>query len=99
VAGQLQGFCVKGLRVEHHVVVAARIHTGEIKSAGAIIGYSASQTRHWWDRAKEYVLVPLGLPEHDDALAGLWIMLHATCCTAPVFLLLKNDVRFASESG
>ena len=99
VAGELQRFCIKGLRDEHHLVIAARIHAGDIKTAGSIIGYSDSQTRYRWDQAKEYMLVPLGLPEHDDALAGLWIVLHATCCTAPVFLLLKNDSRFASGAA
>ena len=43
--------------------------------------------------------MPLGLPRHDDVLAGLWIALHARCCTAPSFSLLRNDSRFAGEIG
>jgi len=62
VAGELQRFCVKGLRPEHHLVIAARIHTGTTKGAAALSSYSESQTKRRWDEVKDFVLVPLGLP-------------------------------------
>jgi hypothetical protein len=98
VAGELQRFCVKGLHAEHHLVIAARVHTGTTKGAAALSSYSESQTKRRWDEVKDFVLVPLGLPRHDDVLAGLWVVLHSTCCTAPSFSLLRNDSRFAGES-
>jgi len=39
------------------------------------------------------------LPQHDDALAGLWVALHAGCCTARVLALLKTDSRFMRGSA
>ena len=99
IAGRLQAFCVRGLRPEHHLVIAARLHAGSVKGAAALVCYSESQTRRRWDEVKDFVLVPLGLPRHDDALAGFWVALHAGCCTSPSLLLLKTDSRFASATS
>jgi hypothetical protein len=97
VLGVLAAQCVLGLRPEHQLVIAARIHGGR-HGAAALIGYSDSQVRRRWDQVKELVLVPLGLPEHDDVLAGIWVVLHSDCCTAEAVSLLRNDSRFASET-
>jgi hypothetical protein len=96
VTGEIQRFCVKGLRPEHHLVIAARLHAGTTRRAAALLHYSESQTKRRWDEVKDFVLVPLGLARHDDVLAGLWIALHAGCCTAPAISLLENDSRFTS---
>ena len=98
VAGGLQQFHVLGLREEHALVIAARIHAGKTRAVSGPIDYSEPQIRRRWDEVKDFILVPLGLDRHNDMLAGMWIVLHATCCTAPSFLLLKNDIRFSSGS-
>ncbi len=69
------------------------------RQRGRRVCYSESQTRRRWDEVKDFVLVPLGLPRHDDALAGFWVALHAGCCTSPSLLLLKTDSRFASATS
>jgi hypothetical protein len=93
IPGALGTFCVRGLRAEHQLVIAGRIHFGAGRTPDAI-GYSPSQVRARWDQVKGYVLVPLGLP-NDDALMGIWIACHAACFTAPAFSLLRSDGRFA----
>lgn len=97
VVGMLAGHCVKGLREEHQLVLAARTHAGrDLEAIGVLAGYSRAQVARRWDQAKEWVLAPLGLGVHDDLLTGILVMLHADCCTAPSILLLKNDSRFQS---
>lgn len=97
VVGMLAGHCVKGLGKEHYLVIAARTHVGrDMEAVGVLAGYSRAQVARRWDQVKEWVLAPLGLGQHDDLLAGIWVMLHADCCTAPSILLLKNDSRFKS---
>ena len=99
VAGQLHAFHVKGLRDEHHLAIAARIQFGKAEHAGLAIGYSRSQTQRRWGEVADFCLIPLGLPQHDEVLTALWILLHRSCCAAPSFLLLENDSRFATKSG
>lgn len=90
-------YCVRGLTPDYHLVIAARLSSRDLPQAGALIGYSGSQMRRRWDQVKEWVLVPIGYPPHDDALIGLWIALHREDCTALVFWLLENDSRFMSK--
>jgi hypothetical protein len=97
LAGLLTRAHVHGLEEEHARVIAARMAAGGIRSAGDLLGYSESQVRRRWDQIKEILLVPLGLPPHDDALAGLWVAWHRGCCTARVFELLRTDSRFTSR--
>jgi len=99
LAGVLARAHVRGLEEEHAVVIAARLSGGSSRDAGRAIGYSASQMRRRWDQVKEIILIPLALPQHDDALAGLWVALHSGCCTARVFALLKSDSRFMRGSS
>jgi len=98
-AGVLARAHVRGLEEEHDLVIAARLAAGSTPEAAALLGYSNSQMRRRWDQVKEIILVPLGLPQHDDALAGLWVALHEGCCTARVFALLKTDSRFMRGSS
>jgi hypothetical protein len=53
--------------------------------------------RRRWDEVMEIILVPPGLPRHDEASAAVWVVLHGSCCTARVFALLKSDARFTSR--
>ena len=84
------------LRPEHHLAIAYRMHHQDFKLASRIISYSESQTKRRWNEVQDFFLPFLGLPRHDDVLTGVWVVLHAACCTAPSFALLKNDSRFAS---
>lgn len=97
VADHLRTHCVKGLRAEHQDVIAARIHAGDCDRGSRLLSYSRSQTQRRWNEVKDFVLVPLGLTRHDDALAGLWLGFHSTCCVVLAFSLLETDSRFASE--
>lgn len=98
VVGLLAEHCVKGLSADQHAVIAARVHAGkDIRAVGDLLNYSRPHAARRWDEVKDVVLVPLGLHRHDDLLAGLWVMLHADCCTAPCMLMLKNDSRFQSR--
>jgi len=99
VSGILQEFHVLGLKEEHVLEIAARVHAGKTSAFSGLIDYSEPQIRKRWEEVKDFILVPLGLDRHNDMLTGMWIVLHATCCTAPSFLLLKNDIRFKSGSG
>lgn len=95
--GQLRSHCVKGLQDDHHLVIAARVSCGDCERASKLLSYSRSQTQRRWNEVKDFILVPLGLSRHDDALAGIWLVLHSSCCASPSFWLLENDGRFASE--
>ena len=92
----LEGHCVRGFTADHYKVVAARLISGNLGEAAAILGYSKSQVRRRWDQIKELILVPLGLPSHDDALVGMWMVLHGEHCSSEVFRLLKSDSRFTT---
>ena len=96
VAGILRDFHVLGLQEAHHLVIASRIHAGKTSAAADLMDYSETQVRSRWNEVKDFILVPLGMDRHNDMLAGMWIVLHATCCAAPAFSLLENDARFAS---
>jgi hypothetical protein len=99
VVGEISRFCVKGLRPEHHLALAARIHGGSARLAAQLTNYSESQVKRRLDEVKDFVLVPLGLRRHDDLLTGMWVALHQHCCTAPVFSLLESDSRFRSVAS
>lgn len=83
VVAALASHHVKGFEAEHHAVSSARLRFGSLAEAGRSLGYSASQMRRRWDQVKELILIPLGLPQHDDLLVGVWVVLHALCCTKP----------------
>lgn len=97
--GSLADQHVRGLIDDHASVVAARIRFGRASQGGAARGYSEAQMRRRWDQIRELVLMPLGLPAHDDFLAGMWMVLHRTCCAANMFVMLGSDSRFASKSA
>ena len=99
VAGVLARAHVRGLEEAHALVIAARLAAGSIREAAPLFGYSQPQMRRRWDQVKEIILIPLGLPSHDDALAALWVALHGRCCTERVFALLKIDSRFTRGSS
>jgi hypothetical protein len=65
-----------------------------MEEAGGSLSYSVSQMRRRWDQIRELILIPLGLPPHDDLLTGIWLIQHATCCAAATFELLEADDRF-----
>lgn len=88
---------VRGLQPEHLEVVAARLSCGSADAAAEVLVYSRSQVQRRWNEVKDFILVPLGLPRHDDALAGCWAVLHRGCCVEAAFLLLENDGRFGSR--
>ncbi|HXH23521.1 MAG TPA: hypothetical protein VNN10_16000 [Dehalococcoidia bacterium] len=88
---------VHGLAEAHPCIMAARLAGGGTRAGAELLGYSESQMRRRWDQVKEVILVPLGLPPHDDALAMLWAALHRGCCSARMFELLKTDSRFTGR--
>lgn len=94
---ELKSAHVRGLEVGHCEAIAARLACGGVREGGPVLGYSLSQFRRRWDQVKEIILVPLGLPQHDDGLAGFWVALHLGCCTAAVLALLEGDSRFSRE--
>jgi hypothetical protein len=90
---------VRGLKPEHHLAIAFRVKHHDFKGAPRVISYSESQTKRRWNEVQDFFLPILGLPRHDEVLTGIWIVLHALCCTAPSFALLENDSRFSSAAS
>lgn len=97
VLERLESHHIRGLTREHSKIIASRIRFGNLSKAGEQLGYSPSQMRRRWDQLKELILIPLGLPPHDDMLAGIWIAFHQEDCTFDALQLLKTDVRYSSE--
>jgi hypothetical protein len=87
---------VRGLEQGDQELLAARTAAKQ-PDAAKVLCLSGSQFRRRWDTLMEVVLVPIGLPKHDQFLIGLWFALHATCCASEAWWLLENDVRFARK--